>query len=894
MNSRAMRRARGRAAIVVCALTVLLTAGISGLPGPDTAVGAADGERRGSATGDAPRAKAPRSAPTESAATTAAARSGKPVEVLSLRGERGQTFANPDGTFTAKEYARPVRTRKHGKWVDIDTTLVRRPGGHLAPRATATAVTVSGGGTGPFATMQRDGRTMSVSWPGKLPEPVVDGDTATYRSVLPDVDLVVRVENEGFAHLLVVRTPEAADHPRLKSVELPLRVRGVDLGAHPDGGFVARDRTSRGTVFEAPQPVMWDSRGAARPRGTAAVARAAAAPPDGARVADVGLGVGNGKLTLRPDMNLLKDRETRYPVFIDPVNRTTSRTGWTWVSSGSPDKEGWKFPDSDGPEFGRGVGRCPTNASTRCTGTNDVQRQYYALPTGGLGGKTILKAEFAITLVGTYNSEARSVQLHRVNSSGGSAINARTNWSNKPSNKEHLASDSPTNPAGTCSPVNQNVRFNVKGTMEKAAASGWDTTTFGLQAATEDSVVSWKRFCNNAALEITYNRPPYQPKMSELSMDPGGRCVYDEPDKHLTKVPPTLSAVIWDPDHGDAQGNTEKLRAQFEVFWTEKNGEKKSYTVTTGFLPSNTSPTRDSGFEEFTYKVGSDIPGDGTGAFKLPENTEIGWWVRGGDSEAWGPWSHEGDATRCQFILDTTKPDAPAVTSSEYPNDGKPHVGVGDYGTFTVHAPGTDVARYRYQFTGEAERIATPPEPGRPAVIRWMPPREGITTLYVEAEDRAGNSRRVTTSHRFRVTKGRAPKASWALADPVGSSHAVGGDGTAPAQAGRGVAFGADGPHGSLRTGARLDGTAEAYLNAGRHIVDTDKTFTVAAWVRLPELPDTSMSVLSQDGSAQSGFSLGYDASSRRWSFLAPDTEVDSRISWEVRGPSRSPANGRT
>ncbi|MGW6746256.1 LamG-like jellyroll fold domain-containing protein [Streptomyces sp. NPDC055025] len=827
---------------------------------------------------------------TEQEALTAARESGDPAEVLSLRHERGETFANPDGTFTAREYAQPVRTRKGGTWADIDTTLAEQANGRLAPRATTTAMTFSGGGDKVFATLGRDGRTLSFFWPEVLPEPEVDGDSATYRSVLPDVDLVVRAENDGLSHLLVVKTAEAAANPALSSIELPVRADGLEVSTDTEGGIVAEDAASGGAVFEAPQPLMWDSRGALQEGAAKRVAAelratAVAGPAEGAQVADVGLEWRQGSMVLTPDQELLTGQDTRYPVFIDPVSKTVGRTGWTWVSSANPTLEGWKFANSDGAgESGKGVGRCPADVSVRCASGSDVQRQYYAIPTGSLEGKTILKAEFAITLVHTYNSEARSVQLHRVNSSGGSAISSKTNWSNRPSSKAQAAAQSPTNPAGNCSTTNQNVRFQVTSTVQQAVSSGWETTTFGLQAAAEDSYASWKRFCNNAALEITYNRAPYQPKMSELTMNPGGKCAYGEAQKHYADEAPMLQAIVRDQDHGDVGGNTERLKAEFEIFWTGADGKEKRYSVTTGEKTSNSDQSA-GGYETFKYRTGTDLTTDDTPAFTLPQNTVIGWRARGSDGTAWGPWSDAGTATRCEFIYDATKPDAPIVTSPEYPDDDLWHRGVGDYGSFTLYSPGTGIASYRYQFTGEAQKTALPVEPGRPVTVRWMPPSEGPYTLFVEAVDQAGNSREVTTGYTFRVEKGRAPKTAWSLADPAGSSQAADGSGGPAATAGPGVTFGMPGPHGSLRTAAQLDGSAGAYLDSGRHVVDTDKTFSVAAWVMLPELPRSSMTVVSQDGSAQSGFSLGYDGTSKRWSFLAPDSEIDSMTSWEVLGP---------
>ncbi len=871
--------------MAVSALAATLAVGVAGIS-PVTAADAASAVSAED-SGESKK-KANRSAVSEAAASEAAAETGKRVEVATLRDERSQTFANPDGTFTAKEFAQPVRTRRNGKWVDIDTTLVKQPGGRLAPRAASAAMSLSGGGDKVFATLVRDGKTMSIAWPGELPTPVVERDTATYGSVLPGVDLVVRAQADGFSHVLVVKSAEAAANPKLTSISMPVRTEGVSVSEDDGGGLAVKDEASGGTVFEAPQPVMWDAGGAV-PHGTEHPVQAGPGPPEGAKVADVGLSVRRGAMVLKPDTGLLRGEHTRYPVFIDPVTKTATRTSWTWVSSANPGLEGWKFPNSDdGIESGKGVGRCPADFSVRCTGSNDVQRQYYAMPTASYEGKTILEAEFAITLVHTYNSEARSVQLHRMNNSGGSAISSRTNWSNRPSSKDHITSESPTNPAGSCTATNQNVRFNVASTLKKSASSGWDTTTFGLQAASEDSYGSWKRFCNNAALEVKYNRPPYQPKLSELDMDPGGKCTVGQATKHYTKKLPVLSAKIWDPDHGDT-GGSEKLKAQFEVFWTGSDGREVSYTVTTHALSSGTVKGRDSGMAEFEYTVGTDITGDGTGEFTPPQNTVIGWWVRGSDGEAWGPWSHEGSGHRCEFIYDKTKPEAPTVTSSEYPNDGLWHPGVGDYGTFSLYSPGTDVARYRYEFAGEGEKTVVPDEPGRPALVRWMPTSARTTTLYVEAVDTAGNSRQITRSYRFRVDLGRAPKSSWALADPLGSTTAAGGDGAPDAQAGTGVSFGAKGPHGTVLTAAQLDGTADAYLNTGKHVVDTDKTFSVGAWVMLPQLPTKSMSVVSQDGSAQSGFSLGYDATAQKWSFQAPDSEIDSMVSWQVLGPKPVP-----
>jgi len=871
-----MRTRPGRRPFVAAAtIAALLTPGLSAIPAP-----AAERTSAGTSESGSPSLSS-------SAARAKAVKSGEPVEIQSLRDERSTTVANPDGTFTTKQYVQPVRTRVNGNWTDIDTTLVRRKNGDYTPKAALTAMSFSGGGDTTFAQIEKDGHGLSLGWSDKLPEPTIDGSTATYANVLDGVDLKVTASAEGFSHVLVVKNAEAADNPELAKLRLPVDTDSVDLTEAPDGGLTATDPGAGGAVFEAPQPLMWDSAHITGTSGTEspdAGDTETVTPPDGAQVADVAVDVTSDAVTLTPDRTLLTDEDTVYPVYIDPVVKTASRTSWTMVSSYYSSSEFWKFDDDEG------VGLCPSDVSVRCASSSDVKRQFFALPTGSFEGKDIIDAEFAVTLVFTYSSAAREVQLARVNSTGASAISSSTNWSNQPGSKATVDTKSPTDNAGSCTSTNQNVRFDAKSTLQTAADKGWDTTTFRLKAGSESDTSYWKRFCGNAYLSVTYNRPPLEPDQDDLNMKPGGTCEYGSPTEHYVTQAPRVSAVIRDYDHGDTGSNSETLQAQFKVTWTDSStgGTVTHYATTAKKTTVDSSWSDQTGVATFFYTIGDDLSGDGEAGFSIPKNTTIAWAVRGYDQQSYGAWSTDGDQTRCEFIYDTSKPGSAAITSAEYPDDEAWHAGVGDYGNFTMDSPADDVTQYRYYFTGpnadSAQKTVTAASAGGAVTIRWMPPSEGPYTLHVTAVDGAGNAQKTPTVHVFQVSDGRAPVAAWTLGDAKTSTKAAGSGDTPDASAGSGVTFGAQGPLGSTDTAASLDGTENASLDSGASAVDTGTTFSVSAWVMLPTLPTQNVTVVSQDGTAQPGFELGYDVDSASWTFRIPVSDIESLGTWKVSG----------
>ncbi|MGK5498893.1 LamG domain-containing protein [Streptomyces sp. URMC 125] len=883
MNATCPGRHAHRAAVSIAALTTLLATGCGALPDG----GAAPAAPRGVTTAPARTSSGTYAGvqQTEEQAQAAAEANGEAVEVAGLRQERREVFANPDGSFTAYEYTEPVRTVRDGVWVGVDDTLVRREGGGWSPKAATVEVEFSGGGEGPFARLRRAGREYALSWPGgELPAPRVEGDSATYPDVLPGVDLVARAEVDGLAHLLVVKTAEAARNPALESIEFGLRTEGLQVRETANGSLEAVDAAVGGAVFEAGKPVMWDSAdtgtgqaptaapGRAGPAAYTATAGVSAdtaeGPGAGGRTAPVEVEVSGDTLTLVPDRGLLTGEDTVYPVVIDPIQRTTSRTAWTSVMSGIPGEQDWKYSGA------AGMGKCPTDYNpVSCNGVG-VRRLLFTMPMSFYRGKQILEASFSARVNHVYWADARAepVQLYRV---GGKnhAVTSSSDWSNtKDDWDDHLLTVdrriSPTSCSGQA-----NLHFEggeLISEVSAAATDGWSSMSLGLKAQDEGTFGGWKRICGNAYLKIGYNNPPRQIGTGHMSSNPGGRCVWGA-NRPYTDELPELRTEARDPDHTSSR--TDKVKVQFKVDWTAPDGTARSYTHDTVYKAPNSGTL-------FKHTMRAEVTSS------LKQNSVIYWSARAFDGDAWGGWSYDGDAQRCEIAYDPHRPGAPAVTSEQYPEDEVWHHGVGTAGSFTF-SPNSDdsiddrdVVGYRYGFDGEPVKSVPAEADGGPATVAWTPMSAGPHWVTVEAYDRAGNSS-ARALHQFLVTDGRPVAAQWNLADESAADGIHDESGRYPATAGSGVQFGATGPGGRADAAARFDGSANAYLDSEATVLDTRGSFSVSAWVR-PTALDRNMAVISQDGSGEPGFTLGYDAAARSWAFSMPVSDVSTLGHWRA------------
>jgi hypothetical protein len=190
--------------------------------------------------------------------------------------------------------------------------LARNSNGTYSPEVSSEPLVLSGGGTGPLATMNYGRYSLALTAPMRLPPPVISGNAAAYRNVLPGVDLVVRVSADGgFSDVLVIRNAAAAANPALRSVKPGVKtVVAGGLG-----------RVDRATGMP--------------------VASTGAGPGEGARVAPLGVKVAGSRLTLTPDRALLTGSASDLPVYLDPswVAAGASASSWAYVSSDFPNQQ---------------------------------------------------------------------------------------------------------------------------------------------------------------------------------------------------------------------------------------------------------------------------------------------------------------------------------------------------------------------------------------------------------------------------------------------------------------------------------------------------------------------------------------------------------------------------
>lgn len=813
----------------------------------------------------------PDSAADETTAAKLAAQSGRRVEVERFRTETDQTFVNPDGSWTREQFVEPVRVRVGEVWKEVDDSLVAEPDGYIRPAVSPVDIRISGGGLAPLLSIGQGGVVSGMTWPSSLPAPTLDGATATYSNVFPDVDLAVTVAGTSVSERLVIKTRAAAQNPGVRSVKLGTFVKGGKLKASAEGGFSVVDAQGR-VRMASPAPLMWDTAGTGDEPPTAAktsttklsanrlaasatepatsattsqsdVGESLISPQEGDQTAPMDQSFNGSTMTVTPDATLLDDADTVYPVVVDPVLATAGISNWAMVDKTYPTTSYYNWSDQD-----QGVGY--QNFSGVST-----KRLFFGFNTSFLVGKDVQGATLSVYETSSATCAAGTVDVYLTNS----VNSAKDTWNTQPTRSTGVLG-SITTKAGRsdCKPGGYLAEVNVASGVQTRADQGITVTTLGLAGRSETSYSSWMRFAGpknstvskRPKLTVTYNSDPNTPSTSKMSApSPSAACATSASSPRV--INPTSSNAYFQAFGGDPDGGT--IYPYFYVWKNDGNPGTYMGNVNAGTKTGTTSAG-------VTYK-GRMLPLH-TGA-ALVNGTTYKWRTRVSDGGTWGDYS-----AYCYFTVDTSAPEAPTVTSETY-QDGQLAPSDTTYGKFTFSAPGASGFWYSLNGVEKAYLAKNTTVNGVPAWTGNMSiPTSTVGYLEVSAQDAAGNKGVKSEAFYFkRAVQGKLaeylfndPK-SGALTPTVAADTAtVGEDGSsivssadAPSYAfnlmgskdawgsGRWAAAGCYDPDAGWLCGEPQNrdrtfaGTTEGPLDTEKRPFVSDRPFTVGAWVRLSD-----------------------------------------------------------
>ncbi|MER6091821.1 LamG-like jellyroll fold domain-containing protein [Streptomyces bluensis] len=827
--------------------------------------------------------------------------SGRQVEVISERSERTTILANPDGySFTLRESSVPVRVSKPGGgWQAPDAMLEQRADGSIAPRAAAPQIVFSGGGASePLARIASRGRSLELKWPGQLPEPQLNGTSALYPSVLPDVDLKVTATVESFQHVLVVKTPEAAASEELKKLTFGLKTTGLDLREGASGNLAAVDGDGQ-TVFKAPPARMWDSAGqdAVKPSTVATwsaltetnepsdPAEAAPSgkglePGQGDAVARMDVEVDEDSLAIVPDAKMLTGTAaSAFPLFIDP-SVTWGESERTLLRSDGYEDYAWGNGEDD---LGKGAGKCGIWNNYYC-GPGYVQRLYFEFSPATLKGKKVLDATFRVTEPWAFQCDPRWVDLIRTKDN----ISSSTTWSSRPGGWDTMGDryvsagrGSLCDPDSPDAPIEFNdnpeeSNENLTPTVRDFAAGKFGRLTLMIKAHDETDTSAWKRFRNDAVLEVDFVGLPDKPTSIGLVTGTGTVCEKDESDPAVVSDPtPALTATTQTKPGGEKEA---QLKIYFDL--DHQNTDKTWSDTSAGngdMRPSGDAYAGDGKKQTITWSTLSEG--------KLYRYRA---WVRsyynGGKSYLSGP-SNASTTGWCYFKVDPTAPKAPQVTlAAPYtpclPESCAAKGGPGQKATFMFAPAGgdTNVAAYEYKMSSGATWTRTTSKSAT-----YTPPRSGTHRIYVRAVDSVEGGRPGAQSTvDFLVAAGEGPVGRWRF-DEVGGAAIDTGTASGTTRHNATLSGGAvrddRGRRGQIThdaeglpladvitdKGLALDG-ATGYAATSGPVFEPRSAYTLSAWVRLDSLAGDA-AVLGQKGPDGNPFALWYVASQKKWYF---------------------------
>ncbi|MEV5969089.1 DNRLRE domain-containing protein [Streptomyces sp. NPDC051921] len=684
----------------------------------------------------------------EAAAAAEAKRTGKKVLVDTATTQTQLIWALPNGKMRTQIDALPQRAKDaEGHWAKIDTTLrrtknagslgirpvnapvpIRFASGTKAERAdrSYSRLPLAGGvenGT-LLAEVDLGGHTVAYTWPGALPEPVLNGPQALYPEVFPGVDLLLVAREEGgFGQLLIVKNREAAQNKDLATVSYGVSSKTAVFRQDAKANLIRVLDKAGQEIGSIPTPFAWDSSGRDSDAPDVAPRTAVATPADvlklsgltgiepGAKSAQLpvaldGDNTGDVRIGLKvAETGLLTHKDTKYPVFIDPP----LNAGWlAWTVAYK------KYPSSS---FWNG-----TNFSS---GTSDA-RVGYESDTGGLA-RSFWRMNFSSSYKGAKfdwatfkvkNNHSWSCTDRQMEFWLTGAISSGTTWNSQPSWSRVLHKKSFAHGWSSSCP-DEYESFTVTSAAQEGADKGWSNVTFGMRATSETDTQTWRKFAaTGATFTGEYNTPPNQPTSGTSS--PGGACVTGSSGTGVLigRTTITLKAKGSDPDK-----TIPKLRFRF---WKDGSSTKTEYLATAD----------STGYGKMIIDATNPL------LSTIETNTTYLWDVRSEDSSGEVSTFFPDGSYPCRLTVDPTAPPQPDITSAvfkEATNDGATWATVkfGQPGDFTFTASGA--TRFSYAFEGQGYKDTPPPVNGKITMTDVTPPHAGPVQINVYAYDVNGN-----------------------------------------------------------------------------------------------------------------------------------------------------------
>ncbi|WP_405476626.1 LamG-like jellyroll fold domain-containing protein [Paenarthrobacter ilicis] len=420
-------------------------------------------------------------------------------------------------------------------WVDISTDLVSTVVDGktvIKPEQVPVDVTLGAGGSNVMASIEDEsGHSIEQSWPfGTLPVPVLVENTATYRQVLPGVDLVQVANKTGVSQVLKIESAEAARDPRVAQMRLFLDAGNATVSETGDGAITATGNDTGEAELHMSGGQWWDS---SQPGATALNPGS----PGLTRPFTFSLGEEAGKQTQVFGMDeILNAPDVQYPIYVDPPWNVL-RTSYVMVDTAYPNTSYWNGAFNTSTQ---NVGYIPPNWPT--DGNAHLARSYFQFE-----GKTfdatanLINARFEI--LETWSASCTPTGIA---SWVTGEVGTGTTWNNQPQLKVRTDRGNVAKGWSSACPAGM-VGFDLLAAENILLNSSKWTIMLAADNELDHSGLSWKRFSNEGQVKVDFNRNPTGPAIHSVQ---DGRWS-DQPwtSKYVTRIPkPKLTVYAGDID----------------------------------------------------------------------------------------------------------------------------------------------------------------------------------------------------------------------------------------------------------------------------------------------------------------------------------------------------------